>query len=253
MDNIEMLYTGGCSFTRMASKGEHPQLEEQWPHLLAKKLGSNVINDALWNGSNPRTFRKLYEFLTTQKYSPKNTLVLIQFTFTWRFEIPSTFDLQDYAWPESPHKENWLRINPGHFDLEQYQEHQDLNAFKGCVALRENEEKPIHKTMVSSGLQKVYAKLLDYTDDVEKLELLTQIFSIKGLLENYGVNYKFLFGEGGKWNDEIAELVGHFLTSTPLRLIAGEYTTIDNYHADKQGNIQTADTLYDLLMNHTDK
>ena len=118
MDNIDLLYCNGCSFTRMASHKGFPELEDQWPHLLANKLGTEIVNDALWNGSNPRTFRKLEEFLTTFPVDTTRVFCLIQFTFTWRFEMPHSDIVTDYTWQDSPHKEDWIRLNPGHFNLE---------------------------------------------------------------------------------------------------------------------------------------
>lgn len=244
MDNIDLLYCNGCSFTRMASRKGFPDLEDQWPHLLANKLGTEVINDAIWNGSNPRTFRKLKEFLTTFPIDTSRVFCLIQFTFPWRFEMPHTETVTDYTWRDSHHKEDWIRLNPGHFDLEKY--HNKDSSMYSCVAMVPDQEN--HST-IHEGLDKIHGKLVRYSDEVERLDFLTHVYAIKGLLEEHGCRYKFILGDDSKFKDELSN---DFLPVT-LKSLMGDNTGVDNYHANHQGNIETANKLYHYLMSDTDK
>jgi hypothetical protein len=51
--------------TKMTPIGKHPKEHQQWPALLAEKMGCSIHNDGLWAGNNNRTFRKLREFIKT--------------------------------------------------------------------------------------------------------------------------------------------------------------------------------------------
>lgn len=244
MDNIDLLYCNGCSFTRMAVVKDFPELEYQWPHLLAKKLGTEVINDALWNSSNARTFRKLEEFLNTFPIDPTRVFCMIQFTFPWRFEMPNHEEITDYSWRESPHKEDWIRLNPGHFDLEKY--HNKDTSLYSCVAMVPDEE---NDKAINEGLDKIHGKLIRYTNEVERLDLMKHVYAIKGLLDTHGCKYKFIMGDSGKSSDYLTD---DFLPVT-LKSLMGEETGMDNYHANQQGHIETANKLYQYLMSDTDK
>ncbi len=248
MDNIDLLYCNGCSFTRMASHKGFPELEDQWPHLLANKLGTEIVNDALWNGSNPRTFRKLEEFLTTFPVDTTRVFCLIQFTFPWRFEMPHDEEIYDYTWQDCNFKEDWIRLNPGHFDLEGYRNKDNLNP---CVAIKRLAQ-PSGKdnsSIINEGLDKIHGKLVRYTNQVERLDLLTHVYAIKGLLEEHGCKYKFIMGDHSKFGNK---LTNDFISVT-LRSLMKDNTGVDNYHADHQGNKNTANSLNKILMSDTDK
>ncbi len=228
----------------MATRKGFPELESQWPHLLAKKLGVEVVNDAIWNGSNPRTFRKLEIFLNTFPVDPTKVFCLIQFTFPWRFEMPHTEDLTDYTWRESLHKENWIRLNPGHFDIEKY--YNKDQSLDPCVAIVPDEP---NLPTISEGLDKIHGKLIRYTGEVERLDQLKHIYAIKGLLDTHGCKYKFILGDHGKHDDD---LTSDFLPMT-LKSLMGDNVGVDGMHANQQGNIETANKLYEYLMSDTDK
>ena len=244
MDNIDLLYCSGCSFTRMASRRGFPEMEHQWPHLLGQRMGVEIVNDAIWNGSNSRTFRKLETFLNTFPIDPTRIFCLIQFTFPWRFEMPHPEDLTDYTWRESAHKENWIRLNPGHFDIEKYYD-KDESIFTSVAVVPDKPNLPT----ISEGLDKIHGKLIRYTDEVERLDQLKYIYAIKGLLDAHGCKYKFITGDSGRFD---YDLTSDFLPTT-LKMLMGDNVGVDGMHANLQGNMETANKLYEYLMSDTDK
>lgn len=254
--NIDTLYVCGCSFTRMCSKikdgVQHPDVSDQWPQLLANKLKiPNVVNDALWNGNNARTFRKLEEFLRTTDVDPEKIFVIIQFTFPWRFEMWTDMEHDDYSWSESPIRENWARLNPGWAKIE---EPFQADAHDWSVAINPpKKDDPDHdkiKQLIYQGRIKAYGKAVDWNPETEYQTLMRDCLAIDNILNLYNVKRRYCFGDeaNSKVTKRLIKLVPGFLKNLVfMNVIPNELKTIDNYHADALGNIHLADLLYDEL------
>jgi len=72
-----MIYTNGCSFT---FGYELSDTNNSWPYLLAKKLNTTVINDAVSGGTNYRT---VYQSL--KNFNKNCNLYIIAWTATSRY------------------------------------------------------------------------------------------------------------------------------------------------------------------------
>ena len=250
--SYDTLYVSGCSFTRMASSWKddqkHPEMEEQWPHLLAKRLNiPNTVNDALWNGSNERTFRKLDHFLKTHSGDLDKVLFLIQFTFPWRYEMWSDQIQDDYTWYEAPDdvKENWIRLNPGWADIEKPF---DPDGVDNSIAVRHNS---VPKQLVYKGRIKAYGRALDWNNETEYQTAVRQCLAVDNLLKIHDAHRRYIFGDSVRSDTEtrIKELIPGFLKNFYVcESIPQEYKSIDNYHPDYQGNVFFAELLAEELL-----
>ena len=72
-----MIYTVGCSFTYGDELSDN---KKAWPFLLANKLQTNVLNDAVSGGSNYRTV-----YHTTKHLQDNFDLYIIAWTSTARY------------------------------------------------------------------------------------------------------------------------------------------------------------------------
>lgn len=272
MDDIDLLYTIGCSFTRNVSHNTIGttltpllSLENQWPHLLAEKLNVPVINDALWGGSNHRTFRVLKDFLEIRnRAEASRTLVIVQMTFPARFEMTNYgLPVPDYSWPECDYQEDWIRLNPSHMDMklmksDRTMEFMDLPEGTQPQLLRTvsipRKKSEDNQIIFKDGLEKVYGKLIRYNEETEKLEESMHLYAIKGLLDSYNVNSVIIYGD--KPYDQILDnkkTVPEIMDIRSVRELSEGHQTLDNYHPDQEGNHQVANAIYERLTDHTDK
>ena len=80
------LYAAGCSFTK------HQPLPEDdlWPTMLSKKLNiPSVINQGQGGAGNDSIFKTVNNFILRTHTPPDEILAVIQFTFPFRFTLPS--------------------------------------------------------------------------------------------------------------------------------------------------------------------
>lgn len=265
MNDLKLLYTVGCSFTRMISKNigvdgkmtDLVPLTMQWPHVLGDKFNIPTINDGLWGSSNQRSFRRLKNFLETKSVDSNNLLVIVQITFPARFEMDNYgINVEDYAWPDCDYTEDYIRLNPGWMeaDIENLDfEHVVENHPRvlGSVCLPRNKKYSEH---FQDGLKKVYAKTIRYTEKQEKLEEMTYIYAIQGLLDCYGVHGHIVFGDTSYKNIQAySQQIHRVMDSLSIREIAGDNNTLDGYHPDFAGNQNVADRFYNKIVQNTDK
>ena len=96
---MSYLYVDGCSFTWGLELDNPP--EENWGHLLGKKLELPVINNSYNGQGNDEMFRKVYELLYTTKSLP--SIIVIQLSELSRIRI---FDDIDMKW-KSASESSW--------------------------------------------------------------------------------------------------------------------------------------------------
>ena len=263
MNNIQLLYTVGCSFTRNVNRSniigediELVSLDKQWPHLLGDRLNVPTINDGFWGSSNQRSFRRLKNFLETKSIPSQNVLVLAQMTYPARFEMENDgIPVQDYSWVACDYQEDHIRLNPGWWesDIESF-DFQNLAEnhprLFSCVCLPRDKR---YSEQVKDGLIKVQGKTTRYSKTQEDLDEFTYICAIQGLMDSYGVNGHIIFGD--KSNDKIQEYYEknlRVMDSMSIRGRAGEHNTLDNFHPDITGNEIVADHFYAILTEDTD-
>lgn len=246
-NKVDFLYVNGCSFTRMPSHNGHPSLEEQWPHLLGEKLGiPETFNDGLWNSSNYRIFRRLNGFLNTTSISSENIFVIIAFTIPWRFEFHANRSYDDHEWIYNPVNDPWIKINPGHvqLDITPQQENFPVGAVSiaGKYLQEYNEDYEI-------GKYKAYAKAIRYTPEEEYLETITQILAIDNLLNLWGVRRRYTYGHSFCWRSAngFHEKIPHFFNNHDMSPLFNDHRTIDSVHPDHAGNRKIANAFYDEL------
>jgi hypothetical protein len=225
----KFLYTCGCSLTNY----EVIDVNKQWPKLLADKLGLECINEGISNGSNYRTFRKLVNFLQTNNVD--NSVFVIQFTYPFRFEMPSK------------NSDNWYRIN--------------FNSQKGNINLCVHpENKTLAKPVeINDSVEKMKSKVINYTSQVEDLEFMMQIMSIVNLLERKGVEYylttlpeipnSYLSFQGNEtwiinnWFD--SRIINHYNNLDDLEW--------NDFHPNLKGNIDIANAFYNGILKNRKK
>jgi hypothetical protein len=227
---------------------KHPEMQEQWPHILANKLNiPDVINDALWNGSNERTFRKLDQFLKSHTGDLDKVLFIIQFTFPWRYEMWSDNIQEDYTWEQAPDdvKENWIRLNPGWADIEKPF---DPDGVDNSVALVHHK---VSKQLTYQGRIKAYGRAVDWNNETEYQTAVRQCLAVDNLLKIHNAHRRYMFGDILRQDTEarVKELIPGFLNNFYVcTSIPEEMKTIDGYHPDYQGNVYFADLLAEELL-----
>ena len=245
---MKLLYANGCSFTNMpAIENEisglrHPELHEQWPDLLAKKLSiPECYNHGLWGGSNYRIIRTTRDFLETTPVPHEDIFVVIAFSFVWRFEMHTDVQHTDFFDKFGPHTDNWVRLNPGWVELDQPLE--DKSNRRSVALLPDPQE----QEYIRIGAQKTYAKVLGFDRETEQQECLLQILALQGLLDHYKVKHKIIFGTIiEKHNTDIVQKYAPNSVKFGVREEAMPHLTVDNYHADHKGHEIVAQKLFDL-------
>jgi hypothetical protein len=101
---FEKIYANGCSFT--CAGGLHwdrvkkvykeklnidikNHIDYAYPNVLAKKLGIDIINDAVPGASIQRVVRTTYDYIFKNINNLKNTLLIIEVPLCWRDEFYS--------------------------------------------------------------------------------------------------------------------------------------------------------------------
>jgi len=258
MNDIQLLYTVGCSFTRMINRnkvnGEWTDLvpvHQQWPHLLGDKLGVPTINDGFWGSSNQRSFRRLKTFLETKSVPSENVLVLAQMTYPARFEMENSgIPVQDYTWTACDYQEDHIRLNPGWWqpDVKSFEfEHLVENHPKllGAVCLPRDKK---YSEQIKDGLIKVQGKVMRYSREQEDLDELTYICALQALMDAYGVNGHIIFGD--KSYPAIRRYIQqnfNVLDSLSIKQITGENNKLDDFHPDIEGNKVVSEEIYHNL------
>jgi hypothetical protein len=108
------LLVGGCSFTQDGICGSPPTITSaggcsfieddayvaaqpnSWAGFLAKKLQvTSMVNTATSNHGNILIANTILECINRFSYNPKETLVVVNLTEPWRFDLPCAYDHPD--------------------------------------------------------------------------------------------------------------------------------------------------------------
>ena len=89
MDKIKYVVTSGSSFSRGQCMSKDPSDEDKFrfSKIFADNIGARDINLAGGGGSNKRSFRKIYEWIQSNKEKVKSTLFIFGITELARKEI----------------------------------------------------------------------------------------------------------------------------------------------------------------------
>jgi hypothetical protein len=260
--DIKLLYTVGCSFTRMISHNKLHKtdnngfvdlvpISKQWPHLLGDKFGIPTINDGFWGSSNQRSFRRLNHFLKTKHIPSSNVMVIVQITFPARFEMENSgIDVEDYTWSGCDYMEDHIRLNPGWMDTNaesfEFQDVVENNPqMLSAVCLPRDKKYSEH---YKDGFRKVLGKSIRYSKNQEDLDEWTYIHAIKGLLNTYGVQGHIVFGDKDyKTIHSYSKMIPEVMDSLSIRAIADKNNTLDGYHPDIVGSQNVADRFYNII------
>jgi len=82
---VKYLYTNGCSYTEGCGL-DNPE-KERYSKFLADKFDAEDINNSLGGGSNQRIFRTTFEWISENQDKLKDTLFVIQLSYSVRNEI----------------------------------------------------------------------------------------------------------------------------------------------------------------------
>lgn len=116
---ISHIITNGCSFTY--GDGLPRPKQQAWPHLLADKLGVDVVNLGKSGAGNDSIFRRTYEYFYEDLVNQNNPFYIIMFSSANRKERWNN-DRRQYETISPPDNES----DPGvidylrHYDLEHY-------------------------------------------------------------------------------------------------------------------------------------
>lgn len=133
------LYAAGCSFTKHLPLNDG----DQWPTMLGKKLNiPDVINQGQGGAGNDSIFKTVNNFILKTTTPADEILAVIQFTFPFRFTLPSgaTFsgwqNYQNNYLSESSDTE--ISNHPDEvLNLEYYHARERMYAWHPCVGVWE--------------------------------------------------------------------------------------------------------------------
>lgn len=211
-----MIYVNGCSFT---FGDELANTNNSWPCILANKLKTTVLNDAISGGTNYRTI-----YRTTKHLKDSYDLYIVAWTFTSRytfyksdnnFEINFNPFLSNNLYGNDPNYTNWGKILYQHW-------HNELYSFKlwlqQIIHLQATFEKYNKKYLMintaSNNLNKWLApkdKFIDSVKSMINFDLMTddQIFDEYNEIQYYVscINKDNFY----KWNQfNIIDLISQF-------------------------------------------
>ena len=220
MDNIKYVYSNGCSYTEGCGL-DNPE-KERYSKFLADKFGAEDINQSEGGGSNQRIFRTTYDWISKNQDKLKDTLFVLQLSYTVRNEIWVSRTWRDDYGNES----HWFGSQFGH---------------DGYTAWEHNErDTSVDKEEFN----------FNYIPDNKTLSEITWRYVIS-LQSFFKINnIKYIFFEGDTKLDptwKIAELVDFdcfyeegFLQSAKNRLTPCN-------HPNEEVQIEWADKLYKLI------
>lgn len=89
MDKIKYVVTSGCSFSRGQCMSKDPSDEPKFrfSKIFADSIGAQDVNLAGGGGSNKRSFRKIYEWIQSNKEKVESTFFIFGITDLSRTEI----------------------------------------------------------------------------------------------------------------------------------------------------------------------
>jgi len=89
VDKIKYVVTSGCSFSRGQCMSDNPSDESKFrfSKIFADNIGAQDVNLAGGGGSNKRAFRKVYEWIQSNKEKVESTFFIFGITDLSRTEI----------------------------------------------------------------------------------------------------------------------------------------------------------------------
>ena len=245
--------------TKMTPTNRHPSEHEQWPALLANKMGCTLVNQGLWGSSNTRTFRKLREFIDSATVPLDKVFFVIQLSAPPRTEVWHGKPLRDYTWLESPkeYQEEWIRLSPQHIDPQL--DHLDLNNSQRSIHAHPDDLTQDKKLEL---VKYNYARLLYIQDHKHMMEtMMTQAYALKGLLMHHNLKHLMVTGTDGfdtfnAWRTTFDDMPEESLRRMTVETKAEgsvEHCKIDGFHPDRVGNRLIAEKLFNIITENTDK
>ena len=180
-----MIYSNGCSFTR---GDELNETSSAWPHLLAKKLNTEVFNDAVSGGTNYRTV-----YLTTKNIKENYDLYIVAWTtyarYTYyksdnNFEINFNPQLKNNLYENEKFYSQWGKDLYLHW-------HNELYAFKIWL------QQIIQLQATFEKFQKNYLMINTFSNNLDKWLVSEDQFvsSVKNLINFNFMNDEQIFAE----------------------------------------------------------